>query len=52
MEYTLFMGQSITKAAAQINMKIASHYDAIRWITDMKTVPKSRLTEKISALSR
>lgn len=52
MEYTLFMGQSMTKAPAQINMKIASHYDAIRWIPDMKTVPKSRLTEKISALSR
>ncbi len=50
MEYTVFMGQSMTKAAAQINKKIASQYDTIRWITDMKTVPKSRLTEKISAV--
>ena len=51
MEYTLFTGRSLSAAKVELDAKIASPYDAVRWITDLTSVPKSRLTEKISALA-
>ncbi len=51
LEYTIFVGTSQSRRKPRTSPDITSHYESIRWITDMATVPKSRLTEKISALS-
>ena len=51
LEYTIFVGYSKSRRKPRISTTIASQYESIRWIIDMSGVPKSRLTEKISALS-
>ncbi len=51
MEYSLFIGQCPAGNVPQIHMTSNPHYDAVRWIADMKSVPKSRLTGKISAVA-
>ncbi len=51
LEYTIFLGTSKSKCQPRLTADLAGHYESIRWISDMSAVPKSRLTEKISAHS-
>lgn len=51
LEFTIFVGTSKSKRKPLLTAELASHYESIRWISDMSDVPKSRLTEKISARS-
>ena len=51
LEYTIFVGTSKSKCKPRLTADLAGHYESIRWISDMSAVPKSRLTEKISARS-
>lgn len=51
LEYTIFVGTSKSKRIPLLTTDLALHYESIRWISDMSDVPKSRLTEKISARS-
>ncbi len=52
MEYEMFFGHCKSRRPAKLNA--AAHgYDAIRWISDLKTVPVARITGKLAmALSQ
>ncbi|MGC9259105.1 MAG: A/G-specific adenine glycosylase [Phycisphaerae bacterium] len=52
MEYTLFFSHAPSSAVVRFNAAAQSNYDALRWVSDMNSVPVARITAKIvSALA-
>ncbi len=51
LEYVLFVGRTTSVAAVKFNAAVASNYDTVQWVAEIKSVPVARITGKLSALA-